>query len=168
MQVDDIKLLYEYNQWANHLMLRTAAQLSPEKLTEPTGFPWGSLKGTLIHILDSENMWRNLIQHDLLLEQRLTETEEFPTLESIAATWRREEAEMRAYLDSLTDSDMDTIVRYVIPEGVRERVRWHCLWHVVNHGMQHRSECAQMLTGFGHSPGGLDFTYFLNLRAGIE
>jgi uncharacterized damage-inducible protein DinB len=47
-------------------------------------------------------------------------------------------------------------------------VLWHCLVHVVNHGMQHRSECAVMLTNFGYSPGDLDMTRFLNQRAGIE
>jgi len=54
-------------------------------------------------------------------------------------------------------------VRYLIPGGiVRERVLWHCLLHVVNHGTQHRSEAAALLTSYGQSPGGLDFTLFLN------
>jgi uncharacterized damage-inducible protein DinB len=75
---------------------------------------------------------------------------------------------MRAYLNSLHDSDMEKIVRYEIPEGLRERVLWHCLVHVVNHGTQHRSEAAAMLTSFGHSPEGIDFTRFLNQRAGLE
>ncbi len=43
-----------------------------------------------------------------------------------------------------------------------KRVLWHCLLHVVNHGTQHRSEAAAILTGYGYSPGGLDFTMFLN------
>src|SRR5438552_7817961 len=54
-------------------------------------------------------------------------------------------------------------IKLVIPGGiVRERVLWHCLFHLVNHGTQHRSEAAALLTGYGQSPGGLDFTALLN------
>jgi uncharacterized damage-inducible protein DinB len=168
MKLSDIQLLYDYNYWSNQLILTTAAELSPQQLTQPTAFPWGDLRGTLIHILDSEHLWRQLCQSNRLPTHRLAETETFPTLESIAAYWKNEENEMRAYLNSLHDHDMDHIVRYEIPEGLRERVLWHCLVHVVNHGTQHRSEAAAVLTVLGHSPGGLDFTLFLNKRAGLE
>jgi uncharacterized damage-inducible protein DinB len=168
MNLSDIQLLYDYNYWANQLILTKAAELSPEQLTQPTVFPWGDLCGSLIHILDSENLWRHLCQYNHLLEHSLSETEPFPTLASIVTYWKNEENEMRAYLSSLHDGDMENVVRYEIPEGRRERVLWHCLAHVVNHGTQHRSECAAMLTQLGYSPGGLDFTRFLNVRAGIE
>jgi uncharacterized damage-inducible protein DinB len=35
------------------------------------------------------------------------------------------------------------------------------LVHPVMHGAQHRSEAAQMLTEFGHSPGDYDLVYYL-------
>jgi uncharacterized damage-inducible protein DinB len=167
MNISDIQLLYDYNYWANQLMLTTAAELSPEQLTQRTGFPWDTLQGTLVHMLDVENMWRNLLIHQRVLP-RLIETEEFPTLDSIMTAWKQDEAEMRAYLDSLQDSDMENIIRYDVEEGQRERVLWHCLVHVVNHGTQHRSECAQMLTSFGHSPGGIDLSLYLNQRAQLS
>ena len=165
MNLSDLQLLYDYNYWANQLMLTKAAELSPQQLTQPTAFSWGDLRGTLIHTLDSENLWRNLCQYDRLLPVRLSETETFPTLEALATYWQNEENEMRAYLNSLHDRDLESIVRYEVKEGVRERVLWHCLVHVVNHGTQHWSECAAMLTDFGQSPGGIDFTLFLNKRA---
>lgn len=167
MNLSDIQLLFDYNYWANQLLLTKAAELSPEQLRQPTPFPWGDLRGTLIHTLDAEYFWRHLCQHNRLLEQRLDETEPFPTLESIITFWKHEENEMRAYLNSLNDRDLEKIVRYQIQEGLRERVLWHCLVHVVNHGTQHRSEAAAMLTSFGQSPGDIDFTRFLNQRAGI-
>lgn len=168
MRLDDIQLLFDYNYWANQLMLTTAVNLSPEQFTQPTDFPWGDVRRTLIHLLDAEHMWRNLCQTSQVVNPRLGEIEEFPTLESIADYWHIEEQAMRAYLNSLTDDDVESILRYDIPEGTRERVLWHCLVHVVNHGTQHRSEIATMLTNFGYSPGSIDITYFLNIRAGIE
>jgi uncharacterized damage-inducible protein DinB len=167
MNLSDIQLLYDYNYWANELMLTTAAELSPEQFTQSMDFAWGSVRGTLIHTLDSEHLWRNLFQTSKVVERRLHEIKDFPTLESIADYWKQEEAAMRAYLNSLQDSDVEGILRYDIPEGVRERVLWHCLVHMVNHGTQHRSEIASMLTSLGHSPGGIDMTLFLNIRAGI-
>lgn len=164
MRTTDIQLMFDYNYWATQLMLAKAAELSPEQLMQPTSFSWGNLMRTLIHTLDSENLWRHLCQHNHLLEKRLIETEAFPTLASLTAYWKNEETEMRAYLSSLQDSNLDGMVRYETKEGSVERVLWHCLVHMVNHGTQHRSECAAMLTDLGHSPGGIDFTRFLNTR----
>ena len=168
MNVSDIQFFYDYHYWVTDLILSRAAQLSPEQLTQPTSYSFGNLRDTLLHTLDSEYMWRNLCQHNNLIMERLHDTVSLPTLDSIIEYWKKEEGEWRAYLNSLSDSDMNSILRYDIPEGVRERVMWHCLVHVVNHGTQHFSECAQMLTDFGHSPGGLDMTRYLNIRAGIE
>jgi uncharacterized damage-inducible protein DinB len=165
MNLKDMQLLFDYNYWANQLILAKAAELSPEQLTQPISFSWGSLQGTLVHTLDSEHMWRHLCHYQIIVSPRLAAREPFPTLESIAAYWKNEEAEMRAYVNSLNDSDMESIVRYEADGNLRERVLWHCLLHVVNHGTQHRSECAAMLTDFGCSPGGIDFTLFLNKRS---
>jgi len=74
---------------------------------------------------------------------------------------------MQDYLTHLTEADMTSHVRYTIETGQkRECLLWHCLFHVVNHGMQHRSEAAAILTGYGASPGELDFTAFLNEQTG--
>jgi uncharacterized damage-inducible protein DinB len=167
MNISDIHLLYDYNYWANKLIMTTAAQLTPEQFAEPLGYSFGGLRGTLIHTLDTEHSWRHIFQTSRVIEYDLADTEPFPTLDAIADYWRKDEADMRAYLNSLQDSDMENILRYDIPDGKRERVLWHCLVHVVNHGTQHRSECAVMLTDFGHSPGNIDRTRFLNERAGI-
>jgi uncharacterized damage-inducible protein DinB len=157
--------MYDYNYWANRLIVTTCEKISAEQYVAPTSHSWGSLRGTLVHTLDSECGWRKLCQSGDLTFDDLTEAQ-LPTLEALRQRWDEEEQAMRDYLNSLTDEDMTSIVRYTIPEGiVRERVLWHCLYHVVNHGMQHRSESAAMLTDYGQSPGGLDFTLFLNERA---
>ena len=161
MRIADITLLYDYNYWANRRILTSAAHISEEQLRQPTSFSWGSLRETLLHTLEAEYFWRYLLQKGRM-DPDLLEREPFPTFDSIAAFWRDEEARMRDYLSRLSDDDMTRTVRYEGAAGVRERVLWHCLWQVLNHGTQHRSECAAMLTDYGHSPGDIDFTVYLN------
>ena len=163
MNLRDISLIYDYNYWATRRILDAGAQVSLEQFTTPSGHSFGSLRGTLVHTLDSEHAWRRLLQHNTLDYFRTMKEEDFSTFEVLEKRWQEEEQSMRDYLASITDDDLSGYVRYTTPEGEkRERVLWHCLLHVVNHGTQHRSEAAAILTDYGHSPGGLDFTAFLN------
>jgi uncharacterized damage-inducible protein DinB len=163
MNTGDILLIYNYNYWATHRILAACAHVSPEQYQAPTGHSWGSLRHTLAHTLDAEYSWRMLCQHQTLTFDMPEDA--FPTLAILEQHWHEEERAMREYLALLTDEDLTGYVRYTTPEGnKRERVLWHCLLHVVNHGTQHRSEAAAIVTGYGFSPGEIDFTVFLNER----
>ncbi len=167
MDIQAIRDLFDYNYWANRHLLTLAAQLTPVQFTAPSAHSWGGVQGTLVHILDTEMGWRSLLRSQPAA--RDLKPEAFPTVAVLRQYWQADEEAMWAYLDGLSDADLHGIIRYHTDTGVlRERVLWHCLFHVVNHGMQHRSEVAYMLTGYGHSPGDIDFTVFLNKRAGLE
>lgn len=164
MRLEEITTIYDYNYWATKRLLAAASKLSQDQFIASGAYPYGGLRGTLVHILDAEFGWRMQIQHrpKAWIAEELEERD-FPTLASLEKRWAEEEAAMRAYLAGLKDEDLTGIVSYTIPEGIlRERVLWHCLYHVVNHGTQHRSEAAAILTGFGQSPGDVDFTLFMN------
>ena len=172
MNIKDIHLLYEYNYWANKRILGASVNLTQEQFLASGSFPYGGLRGTLVHTLDSEWSWRHLIESigsasepkdfDWANWPELKEAD-FPTIDSLETRWREEEQAMRAYLGNLSDADMERHLRYTTDTGIkRDRILWHCLLHVVNHGTQHRSEAAALLTEYGHSPGDLDFTVFLN------
>ncbi|MEM6429587.1 MAG: DinB family protein [Deinococcota bacterium] len=166
MRVSDIQLLFDFNYWANQLMLTHAAKLSDEQLVQPASFPYGNLLETLKHILDSEYVWRTICTHNRFMGQ-LVGREDLGTLAAISNVWQTEEKAMRAFLNSLSDGDLDRVVSYASDDGngpVRERILWHCLVHVVNHGTQHRTQCAAMLKDMGQPVGSTDFTYFLNLH----
>ena len=159
MKIDEIKLFYEYNFWADRRILATCAKVSDEQYIASTSF--GSLRTILVHIVDAAWGWRLRFQ-SLNPDQEITEAD-LPTRAALEERWQAEEQEMRSYLGKLSDQDMDSMVRYPIDSGiVRERPLWHCLWHLVNHGTQHRSEAAALLTSYGQSPGDLDFPVFLN------
>ena len=154
--------LYEYNYWANHLILEKATQVGEHELNVPTGFSAGSLRGTLIHTLSAERIWRSRCQLGISPSVMLQEAD-FPSLASIVSRWQEEEKVMRAYLKLLTDDDLNKTISYTTASGQKsyQQKLSDILCHVVLHGMQHRSEMAAMLTNFGQSPGDIDFIIFL-------
>lgn len=175
MKIDEIKLLYGYNEWADARILTACAKVSAEQYAAPMniGSGRGGLRETMVHILDS--MWQDRITLQGFYNEPLeneaaydaTELHEdaFPTFEALRERWMIEQREMRACLDTLTDEMLDSTMRYVIPGIVRERVMWQFIMAAVLHLRQHRGEAGSLLTLHGQSPGDLEFTMFLDERA---
>lgn len=163
MNIQDIKFIYEYNYWANGKILKAAAKVPQEKYLAAAEFPFGSggsLRKTLLHIVDAEFGWRGFFEFKKFGED--LNPDDFPTLQALEKKFQQEEASMRSWLNRITDEDINSKVTYTNDEGtLRTRTLWHCLHHVVNHGTQHRSEAAALLTRYDASPGDLDFTFFL-------
>ena len=173
MKIDEIKLLYGYNDWADARILSACARVTPEQYTAPTSYGHGGLRATIIHILD--NIWQQRITlqgyYQVPLENEAaydaTELHEdtLPTLAMLRERWLIEQQEMWAYLDTLTEEKLNSTIRYVIPGTIRKRVVWHILLDLTIHATQHRSEAAALLTSYGQSPGDFDFTLFQSEQA---
>lgn len=161
MKIEDLRMIYDYNYWARDRILAAAAQVSAEQYAAPAEFPFGGLRGTLLHTLDAERSWLHQWEHGTWTPDLLEA--DYPTLAQLHDAWLQEEAALRAFLGRLTEADLTRSVRYLVEGGLmRERVLWHCMVHVANHGTQHRAEAAALLTRYGQSPGDLDMTLFLN------
>jgi uncharacterized damage-inducible protein DinB len=161
MNPSDLQLLYQYNEWANHRILAATERLTLDQFVAPASYPYGGVRGTLVHTLEAEFAWRTRLQYINDTFEDMLEPQ-FPDVEVLKTRWASEHIAMRDYLASLTDAEALRLVRYPVQAGYRERICWHIVVHMVNHGTQHRSEAAAMLTDFGQSPGDLDFTMFLN------
>lgn len=155
----DMELLFRYNDWANGRILATAERVTAEEFAQPNDFGWGSLNGALVHLMDAEYAWRVLLKDGEHVEW--LKTEDFRDVAAIRARWAQEREAFWQYLEGLSSDDLSATISYE-GDAIRYRALWHCLAHVVNHATQHRAECAALLTGFGHSPGNLDFTVFLS------
>ncbi len=162
MRVEDIKLMYEYNEWANNRILDAAEKVSPAQLTQPNELGWGSLMGGLVHILDAEFGWFNRLFDRG--DGEWLKAEDFSDLAALRERWQQQNEITQSCLDTLKDGDLTRVHTSSGGERDYHWVMWQALAHVVNHGTQHRSECAALLTGFGSSPGDMDFTLFLGSR----
>jgi uncharacterized damage-inducible protein DinB len=161
MKKSEIRMLFDYNYWANEHVLSAAARVTPAQFIAPARLSHGSLRGALVHILGAEVVWRTRCQEGISPAGLLAEGK-FPTLESLRLYWDEEQRAMRAYLDSLADEALFQQVSYTTTKGIpQENVLWQLLVHLVNHGTQFRSEAGIALTEYGHSPGDLDLIEFL-------
>jgi uncharacterized damage-inducible protein DinB len=161
MNKKDMHMLYAYNRWANARILGAASKISAAQFLAPGEFGHGGLRGTLVHTLFAEWIWRMRWQgaapHDRWKPQ------DFPTFASLKTRWLAEEMKLMEFVDGLTEARLTTEFDYISTEGnPHRRVVWEAMAHLVNHGTQHRSEAAAMLTAMGHSPGDIDLIVFLN------
>jgi uncharacterized damage-inducible protein DinB len=91
---------------------------------------------------------------------------ELAGLEELRRFWAAEEAAQFVYLDSLSDTDLESELVYTMPNGTEERLPlWQSLLHVLTHSIQFRGEAAVRLTQLGASPGDLDFNNFMDTLA---
>ncbi len=152
--------LFAYNQWANRHILEGASQLDQGQLLGTTPFSHGSLQNLLFHMLRTEWVWRNLAERQTL-PPGIPLLEEFPTLNSIKIRWESEAGSMHNFLLLSNDADLSKIVEVSDRRGVEHQYAiYQMLAHIILHGMQHRSEAAAILTGYGRSPGDMDFIFY--------
>lgn len=161
MNTNDVLTLFNYNYWANAKIMELAGTLDEAQFVEPARVSFNSLRGTLIHILGTEWMWRMRCQEGVSPAAMITEIN-FPTLNAIRLGWQTEEQAMRNYLVQLEDIDLYHKISYTTTRGTHfETPLWQILVHVVNHGTQFRGEAAVVLSEKGLSPGDLDFIRYL-------
>ncbi|MBL8098108.1 MAG: DinB family protein [Anaerolineales bacterium] len=163
MNLKDVLFMFEYNYWGNKKILTACKNITQEQFLAPADYPFGGLRGTLLHVVDGERLWRVLFETQRVTEDEDLIADDFPNFDSLEKKFQEEEKLMRAYLSKLKDEDMESHLKYTTTEGVhRDRILWHCFYHLINHGTQHRAEAAALLTNYGSSPGDLDVTVFLN------
>jgi uncharacterized damage-inducible protein DinB len=162
MHASDMQTLYDYNCWANERILSVAAAVTAEQFVSAR-LGYCGLRDTLVHIFGAEQRWR--LRWQGMTNTPMPAVEEIPTLLRLRELWENEKPQMRAYLNSLRDSDLSDSFSYHTAKGrVISSTRWHAMAHMINHGTQHRSELALLLTELGCSPGNIDLNVFVSER----
>ena len=165
MNKQELLTLFDYNYWATDLILQAATKVSTAEFVAPRSFSHGGLRGTLVHAMSAEWIWRTRFQEQVYPTAQLRE-EDFPTLTDVRARWQQEEAAMRTYVAGLSDEQINSPIFYKSTNGAPyEDLLWQLLLHVINHGTQHRSEAAALLTDLGHSPGNIDLVVYMREQA---
>ena len=160
----DIRMLYEYNCWANQRILGAAAGVSDAQFVSAR-LGYCRLRDTLVHIFSAERRWR--LRWQGVPDTSMVDPEQVLTLSALRELWEAEQPQMQAYLGTLPDDEFAEVFSYQRSNGsVMTSTRWAALAHMVNHGTQHRAELALLLTELGHSPGNMDLNVFIAANVG--
>ena len=167
MTKDDIRLLYEYDRWANNRILRAAAALTPEQFTRDLGGSFRSVRDTLLHLIGGESGWLQYWKEpspgsEFLKELRarqdaLFNADAFPDLTAVESKWREVEKEQAAFVSRLTDESLARL----LPVRAAQLPLAHLMQHLANHSTYHRGQVAMLLRQLGAEPLPTDFHAFL-------
>ena len=157
--LEQIRALYEYNEWANNHVLDAASKLDEDELGIERGASYGSVQGNLVHTASAQVLWlARWAQSGPVGMPRL---EEGQVLEAIRDSYTRSHEELHGFVKSLNAEDLSAVLPYTDSRGERhERPLGPLMLHLVNHGTHHRAETAMLLTALGKPPRQLDYLFF--------
>ena len=159
MDLADTRKLLDYSAWATDRILDQAEQLTPDQFAAPPGGALPSVRQILAHALGAEVVWRTRFQTGApAVDFR---PEDFADAGALRARWAAERAALRAHLATLTDDDLAGPYRFTRQGTAHELPRWAIFAQLVTHSTQHRAEAAALLADLGHSPGDLDFLFYM-------
>ncbi|MER8438088.1 DinB family protein [Mesorhizobium sp. M1312] len=150
-----------YNQWANSRIYDAAADLDEEEFHRNVGVFFGSMMGTLNHVLTADRIWMrrftgegdaparlDTILHRALPGLRLArEAEDKRIIDWVGAL---SDKALSGRFSYMTVSDMRTVSQRLAP----------ALDHFFNHQTHHRGQAHTILTVLGRPSVSLDLTLF--------
>ena len=165
MDLNDFRLLYDFNTWANRLTLEACAALSPDQFLRGLGSSFSSVRDTLAHIYGAEWIW-----HERFLGRvpagGLPKAEDFPDFASIRGQLTEMDATLVDYVAALKPEELARTVEFkTMTSGVISAPLAHFLQHLANHGTYHRGQVATMLRQLGTKANGTDLLRFYRDRA---
>jgi uncharacterized damage-inducible protein DinB len=154
-----------YTLWADRQVLYSVRQVGAEDLTRDAGISFGSILGTLAHILGAERMWLSRFSGTPL--DRVPSIEDFPTLLAWIAGWEETAAGLEAFLAGLSDEQLAAAVTWTNTRGETfTRPLWQPVMHLVNHSTYHRGQIVSLLRQMGYPVPTTDLIYYFLERAG--
>jgi uncharacterized damage-inducible protein DinB len=159
MNKKELQLFFEYDAWADMLLFESAAALSGGQYRKDHGTSFGSIHGTLVHILSANWIW------SARWNKRAPEPfkpEDIAVLETVKKHWDSYRLDVDNFLRTISEKALQAPFPYTDFKGaVHAQTLWMQMLHKVNHSSYHRGQAAAMLRMTGLKPAGTDFINYL-------
>ena len=167
--VDNYRFLARYNAWFNQRLYGACEALADEDRKRDRGAFFGSIHGTLNHIVWGDKLWLGRFAAQGLgtaaLAPRLLQvpvgavhaTPLFDDWDELKAERVRLDAAIESWLQQMPEDAPLRTMRYANTQGVqREHPAWMALTHFFNHQTHHRGQVTTLLAQAGISVGTTD------------
>lgn len=155
------EMLAGYNAWANERVYGAAAALADADYRADHGAFFGSVHGTLNHLLVGDRVWMHRFTGEGPSPARLDEILH-ADFDGVHAARKAEDARIVAYVASLTPDDLEGTISYRTisnPADIEQRLDL-ALLHVFNHQTHHRGQVHALLTRITDAAPSLDLILY--------
>lgn len=166
MKADYFRTLFDYNYWA-HAKVWTCVERLPEDLfVRKMDYSEGSIRAELLYTMSVEWAW--LARMRGKSPNRLFTAKDLPTRAAIHAKWSEIEQDVKGYVASLKDSELDEIVHYQTIGGMSfSNPKWEMLMHLIVHGVDRRGKTLAMLYRLEQPTVTQDFITYIRESRGL-
>ncbi len=160
--------LASYNQWMNRKLYNAASVLSDEQLAQNQGAFFGSILGTLNHIVIGDILWLKRFASHFPGLASLSPLQEVLTPTSLDQPFCSSFAELtnlRASLDEiiinlckeLSPQELNAPLEYASTKGIKgKKLFGEVLLHFFNHQTHHRGQATTLFSQMGINVGATD------------
>lgn len=161
MAMNPFPLLAQHNRWANARLYDCVAALPEDAYRRDAGLFFGSIHGTLNHLLLVDRLWTSRIRRRDHGLRRLDE-ELYDDLAGLRAARGPEDQALIELVDGLSEARLEEPVRYrkMIGNGMEEARVGHILLTLFNHQTHHRGHVTAAVSQAGVAPPPLDIIFF--------
>ena len=159
MTPEGVRILFDYNAWANRRALDAAAQLTDEQFVKPLGSSFSSVRDTLAHICGGEIVWLERFQGRS--PSTFPDAAGLQTVAALREFWTPYAEKLLAFANSVSQGDLDRVLEYkTFNFGVYKNPLWQSMQHLANHGTYHRGQVATLIRQLGAKPILTDLMHF--------
>ncbi|MBV6272405.1 DinB family protein [Alcaligenaceae bacterium CGII-47] len=167
-RTEHIRLMAEYNEWMNAKLCEAARRLPDQELAADKKAFFGSILGTLNHLIVGDTIWLNRFATHPANYPSLAVVQSLPmptSLNQLVFADIRSLSEHRTLLDqtiikwadSIADQDLDFILSYSNMKNVPAKRNFYSLIvSFFNHQTHHRGQATTLLTQAGIDVGVTD------------
>ncbi len=164
--LDYFRKFARYNQWANRRLYAACAALPEAEYMKPRAAFFGSLHGTLNHLLVADRVWMGRITGHgsgiRSLDQIL-----YGDFAGLRVAREAEDAQIINAIDAMDEPTLNTTLRYrTLADDTTVSVPMRMvLAHLFNHAAHHRGQAHGLLSQTAVPPPPLDLIFFLREMA---